>query len=269
MNQYTKVFTWILFVSTLVSCHRKAIFFNEEKVERRKTTELIETLDSLTLRKPQFFYSKVSTKFKDTTQSASFKTSIRMVKDSAMSAIISFASIPIYNSLLTKEDITIVDKRSKCYSKETLSYFKENFGVNFDYKNIEELILGLPFAYDTNQRYFQIHDPFNYIISSHRKRDIKKTERKDLDDIIIKYYLTNDAKNLKRIDIESPGDSTKVQVHYLLREIIQGFSIPKTIAIRIFTSKNSINIDMDYEKVELIERPEIFIIIPEKYGICE
>lgn len=269
MNLFIK---WIIFGvigSSLFACSPKILIQNGEKLERRKTNELVETLDSITLQKPTFFYSKISTKFKDTTQSLSFKTSIRMVRDSAMSAIITYASIPVFSSLLTKDELTIVNKRSKCYNKEKLSYFKENFGVNFDYKNVEELLLGLPLAYDTNQRYFQIHDPYNYIISSHRKRDIRKTEKKDLEDIIIKYYLSNDAKNIKRIDLESPSDSTRVQVYYLEREMVQGFSIPKTVMIQIFTAKNKMDIEMNYEKVELIERPEIFVVIPESYEICE
>lgn len=269
MNLFIKWIFFFLIGASVVSCSPKLLMQDGEKLERRKASELIETLDSIVLRKPIFFYSKISTKFKDTTQSLSFKTSVRMVQDSAMSAIITYAAIPVFSSLLTKEELTIVNKRAKCYSKEKLSYFKENFGVNFDYRNVEELLLGLPLAYDTNQRYFQIHDPYNYIISSHRKRDIRKTEKKDLEDIIIKYYLSNDAKNIKRIDLESPSDSTRVQVHYLEREMIQGFSIPKTVMIKIFTAKNTMLIDMDYEKVELIERPEIFIVIPESYEICE
>lgn len=277
------------------SCSKKVVIINPDKLERRKTTELVQTLDSLYLLKPNFFYTKISTHFEDTTQSVSFKTSIRMAKDSAINALITFAAIPVFNTMLTTDTLTIVNKRGKCYNKTQLSYLKDNFGYAFDYKNVEELILGLPLAYDTSQKYFQIHDPFNYIISSHRKREIRKNERTkperernernerernnrgdrdrnnndESDDIVIKYYLTDDSKGLKRMDIESPGDSTRVQVEYIAREIVDNFNIPKEVFIQVFTPRNSIRISLEYEKIEINQPQPMPLVIPEEYGICE
>ena len=269
MSRLIKAIFLFLIVFLSFSCGRKIVLLHPEKVERRKTSELVDALDSLILQKPQFFYTKISTKFKDTTQSLSFKTSIRMVRDSAMSANITFASIPIINSLLTPDSLVIVDKKNKCYQIGKLAFIKESFGVDFSYKNVEELVLGLPLAYDTTQKYFQIHDPFNYIISSHRKREIKRTERKDLDDIIIKYFLTSDAKNLKRMEIESPSDSTRVYVDYLTRQTSANFSAPLDVLIQIFTPRNRIEVELNYDKIEIEERPDVFIVIPESYEICE
>ena len=130
-------------------------------------------------------------------------------------------------------------------------------------------------AYDTNQKYFQIHDPFNYIISSHRKREIRrndkgKPDRKgENDDVIIKYYLTDDAKGLKRMDIESPGDSTRVQVDYISRSMVDNFNIPKEVYVQVFTPRNVINVNLDYDKVEINQPQPLILTIPENYGICE
>lgn len=275
MNRYIRYYFAGVFALLLVACSRKIVINNPDKLERRKTNELIGTLDSLHVLKPGFFYSKISTKFKDTNQSVSFKTSIRMVKDSAINALITFAAIPIFNSILTPDSLTIVNKRSKCFTKTKLSYLKDNFGYAFDYRNVEELILGLPLAYDTNQKYFQIHDPFNYIISSHRKREIRrsdkgKPDRKgESDDVIIKYYLTDDARGLKRMDIESPGDSTRVQVDYISREMVDNFNIPKEVFVQVFTPRNTIHVNMDYDKVEINQPQPLIMTIPENYGICE
>lgn len=259
----------VLIALSAASCSRKVVGEGMEKLERRKTNELVATLDSLSTLKPRFFYSKISTKYRDTTQRVSFKTSIRMVKDSAINALITFAAIPIYNSMLTPDTLTLLNKRNKCYTKAQLSFLKENFGVAFDYRNVEELILGLPLAYDTNQKYFQIHNPFNYIISSHRKREIRRSDRRDLDEIIIKYFLSNDAKALKRMEIESPGDSTRIQVDYLSREMVSNYNVPKDVQINIRTPRNEIIIEMSYDKIEIDEPQSLFMIIPEGYEICE
>lgn len=293
MNRYIKYYFIGVCTLLLVACSRKTLDVNPVRVERRKTSELIGTLDSLYLQKPGFFYSKISTHFQDTNQSVSFKTSIRMVKDSAINALITFASLPIFNSMLTTDSLTIVNKRNKCFTKARLSYLKDNFGYAFDYKNVEELILGLPLAYDTNQKYFQIHDPFNYIISSHRKREIRRNDKgkpdkndrierrnangngngnnnnNESDEIIIKYYLTNDAKGLKRMDIESPGDSTRVQVDYLSREMVDNYNIPKEVFVQVFTPRNVIHVNLDYEKIEINQPQPLIMVIPESYEICE
>jgi hypothetical protein len=155
-----------------------------------------------------------------------------------------------------------------------LSYIKENFGIDFNYKNLEELILGMPLDYDTTQKYFQINDPYNYTISSHKKRDIKKLERQDRhepekEDIIIKYYLTDDAHGLKGMHIESPSDSTTIKVDYLTREMVQNYNIPKTVNIVITSPRNQMRIALDYDKAEIDQPQPLFLVIPEGYEKCE
>lgn len=270
LTPYIKwLFCGIIFLN--VSCAKKIIAENTEKLERRKTGELLHALDSLVLQKPMTFYSKISTKYKDTTQDISFKTSIRMVKDSAISALITYAGIPIYNSVLTPDTLTLLNKRNKCYSKSKLSFIKDNFGVSFDYKNVEELILGMPLAYTNDQKYFQIHDPYNYIISSHRKREIKRADKKERlqDDVIIKYYLSNDLKSLKRMEVESMSDSARIEVNYVTREMVEGYNMPNEVFIKIFTPRNLIEIFMNYDKFELNVPQQLFLVIPEGYEICE
>lgn len=256
------------------SCAKKLTEVEKEKLPRKKAQELIEVMDSLSHRKPGFFYTKISTDFTDTNRSISFKTSIRMVKDSAINTLITYAKIPVINSIITTDTVTIVNKRDKCYIIQSLSYIKENFGIDFNYKNLEELILGMPLDYDTTQKYFQINDPYNYTISSHKKRDIKKLERQDRhepekEDIIIKYYLTDDAHGLKGMHIESPSDSTTIKVDYLTREMVQNYNIPKTVNIVITSPRNQMRIALDYDKAEIDQPQPLFLVIPEGYEKCE
>lgn len=275
MTRYIKYSCIAVIVLLSVACSKKIVSALPEKLERRKTNELITSLDSLFSIRPHYFYSKLTTKFRDTTQNLSFKTSIKMKADSAINALITYAAIPIFQAFLTKDSLIILNKRAKCFTKTNLGFFRDNFGYPFDFKNVEELFLGIPLAYDTNQRYYQIHDPYNYVISSHRKRDIKKSQNNKPNrnqsegEIIIKYYLSNDIKSLKRIDIESPDDSTKVQVNYISREMIQNFNIPKEVLIQVTTPKNLINIKLDYEKTEVNQPQSLILTIPESYGVCE
>ena len=150
-----------------------------------------------------------------------------------------------------------------------MSYIKENFGIDFTYNNIEELFLGRPLDYKVDQKYFVINDPYRYQISSHRKREKKRFERKAKDDIIINYFLTNDAKELKKTTIFSPSDTTEISVDYLSFQVDKGIKVPENVLIKINTPRNKIFVRLEYEKVEINEPQELIIVIPENYEKCD
>ena len=269
MIQYIKTTGFLLFVILFTSCAKIETREKFVKLERKKTGDLLDKLDSISLQKPDFFYTKISTDYSDTTKNLSFKTSIRMVKDSAINILITYAKIPIINSMITKDSLTVVNKRDKCVIKKDLTYIKETFGIDFNYKNLEEIILGLPLDYDVEQRYFQISDPYNYVVSSHRKHKIKRNERNAKEDIVIKYFLDSTATELTSMQVFSPSDSTEIKIEYKSRELIDSYLLPKDVYIQAFTPRNNIIIQMTYEKSEVNQRQPLIVVIPEGYEKCE
>lgn len=281
----------------------------QQKVERRKTNELVASLDSLSQLRPRYFYTKIKCEFTDTNKHVSFRTSIRMVKDSAINTLITYASIPVVNALITPDSVLVSNRQNKCVIRRDMSFIREQFGVSFDYRNIEELFLGLPVGFDTTQKYFQIHDPYNYILSTHKKREIRREDRNngrggngrdrdrddnkpdrdrdrdrddndrrdrnnddnDDDDVILKYYLSADRKAVKRISIDSPNDTTTIDVEYATRDSIGSYLIPHDVYIRIRTPRNFLQLDLRYDedKSEVNVPQEMIFVIPEEYGECE
>ena len=258
------------------------------KLEKRKTSELLHVMDSLSVIRPNSFYTKIKCHFSDTNRRISFKTSIRSIKDSIINPIITYAGIPLVNSIIRRDSLFITNRKDKCAIRTTMNYIKESFGVDFDYRNIEELLLGLPVAYDTTQKYFQINDPYNYIISSHRKRIIKKENkvkqhdrdnnlnfRKDRngndendDDVMIRYYIHPSLKSISRLVIDSPDDTTHISVDYITRDTVDTYLLPREMIIDIVTARNHIVLTMDYDKTEVNTPQEIYFVIPEEYGDC-
>ena len=277
----------------LVSCARRPVADKPIKLEKRKTSELIQAMDSISGIRPNSFYTKIKCHFSDTNRRVSFKTSIRAVRDSAINPIITYAGIPIVNSLIRRDSLFISNRKDKCAIRTTMGYIKESFGVDFDYRNIEELLLGLPVAYDTAQKYFQINDPYNYIISSHRKRIIRKESRdennpnrnnrherdntnprrdrnneEDENNVIIRYFIHPSLKSISRLVIDSPEDTTHISVDYIDRDTVDTYLIPKEVVIDIVTARNHIVLTMDYDKTEINTPQEIYFVIPEEYGDC-
>ena len=238
------------------------------KVERKKTSELVAILDSISKITPATFYSKIATNYRDTSQELSFKTSVRMIKDSAVTAMITYAGIPVVNSIITKDSLQFTNKKDRCFVKTNLKLLKQEFGVDFDFTNLQELILGQPLGYHPQHKYYQIHDPYTYIVSSHRKREIKKMERKNFDDFILKYYFTDDTLGIKKMEVENNKDSTFIVITYKEKKKIDGFWIPTEVEVQISTKKNNINIVLQYDKIEVNQEQEIYFTIPENYEAC-
>jgi hypothetical protein len=254
----------------LLSCSPKTLPLKGEKVKRMKTSALVESLDSLSNIKMDFFYGKMSTKYKDTIRSVSFKTSIRMRCDSALSAMITYASIPVANAFLSKDSLIIANKREKCYSESDINGLRENFGIDFSFKNVQELLLGSPLDWDSTRKYFQIHEPYRYVVSSHRKRYIRRLDRKEDAgrDIVVKYFLSGDRRRLEGLEIMSMSDTAKVIVSYLEREENNGYNLPIEMTMEVFLPRNHIEIEFSYIKSEVNEPQPLYFTIPESYVEC-
>ena len=267
MSGLNKIVILVLLV-IITSCSKDSLPGND-KLPKVKDAELQEIMTSLVVRDFETYYAKISTKYTDSSTNMSFKTSIRIRRDSIVNATITYAGIPIMNSIISTDSIHLTNKREKCYILESLAFFKESFGVDFSYQNIEELFLGLPVGFDPEKKYFRTDDPYSYTLSSHRKKDIRKNERKDMREIIMYYTLSDDLQKLDRIQIESPGDSASIVINYLNRGMINNKSLPVNAEIKIYTPRQEIEIIMNFKKTRLNEVENIHFVIPEDYERCK
>ena len=277
MYRFLNLFFIVCFFFGLLACKAPALIEEErefEKLPKIKDKELLDRIDSLSNKEPQTFYSKLHVNYKDFSKpddqsEISLKTSIKIVSDSAVSAIITYAKIPVVTALVTQDTLSVVNKRDRCYTVASLAYLKELFGVDFTYENIEEILYGKPLDYQLSQKYFVDNDPFHYSVSTHKKRDRKKPDRKQKDDLMIQYQLTDDAKALKQTRIWSLEDATEVSVIYLERQQLNGFDLPVKVQIHIKTPNKAMTLTLTYDRVEVNEPQELIIVIPDSYEKCD
>lgn len=253
------------------SCARKLTETDMPKLKRARTQDLVSVLDSLSTKRPSTFYSKIATKYSDNNRNISIKTSLRMIADSAINTIITYATIPVVNALITKDSVHVANKREKCLITADMDFIRDNFGVDFSFRNIEEIVCGLPLDYDTTQKYFQIHDPFQYTISTERKRKMKKTDRllrKEVD-VAVKYFINRTQNQLDGLEIISTSDSTSINVQYVSRQFVNGFQVPNEVRISVVSPRNNLLMELSYTKVEINEPVELYFIVPEDYEECK
>lgn len=279
LHQFIKSLLAIGIVVLAVSCAPRELAEKPVRLEKKKEKELIAALDSIHQLRPNTLFTKIKSSYSDTAKSISFKTTIRLVKDSFADVIISKMNLPVASALITTDSISIANKLQKCFIQKDLSYFKEIFQVDFNYQNLEELLLGLPIGFDTTQKYFQINDPFQYLISSVKKKDFRRefrnrndrnrnNRRNDDNNVVFVYQLASDLKSIKRMSLNSPNDTTSIEINYLSRDSIDTFLLPNEVSVVIKTPRNRIVIDLDYGSTSVNELQEILFTIPEGYETC-
>ena len=223
--------------------------------------KIIDALDSLSQIKPKTYYSKLSVNYIDSSQDISFKTSLKIISDSAIHAIVSYLSFPVALASISRDSVIIVNKREKCYSAQSLDYFKELIGLNLSLSNLEEVFLGRPLYYDKN-RATTIFPDLDCKASTTIKR---AAEDKDL---FINYWLNASHNKLSSVEIISPSDNTSVLITYLSWQAINGINVPYEMNLVIKAEQNQLTIRILFEKVEINSPVELIFIIPEQYEIC-
>ena len=107
------------------------------------------------------------------------------------------------------------------------------------------------------------NDPYSYTISSHRKTNNRKKK-----EVVYTYVLHENQKHLSSTKINVPMDSTQIQINYLSWQESDGYRLPKKMEIEVHSPQRTMNIALEYTKLDLITPEALFLIIPEKYEKC-
>ena len=264
------LYRWMLIIPVLflISCSPKtAGNTSQEKLNKITDEELIAALVAMQESYPEYFYAKMESKFQNSKNNYSFKTSLKITKDSAINALITYAKIPIITANIDRDTVKIINRRDKCFVIQDINFIKANFGVNFDYKNIQELIMGKPIDFDQKDTYFILQDSKYYVVSSHNRRAIK--DENDETAFIINYYLNRDLKSLAKIELFTADKSTYVTVDIPEHQEVEGQIYPKVLKMNIKAPKEKTNVTLIYEKIEVNEPRDMLVIIPENYVSCQ
>ena len=74
--------------------------------------------------------------------------------DAAITAIVSFARIPVFSALVDRSNLTVVNKKDKCYTIQKLEDLTSELGVSFQRSAVEELIYGHALGFSADKKYY-------------------------------------------------------------------------------------------------------------------
>jgi len=107
------------------------------------------------------------------------------------------------------------------------------------------------------------------VVNQLRRRCFNSKIRMRENDVAIKYFLTNDTKQLKGMEILSPSDTASIYIDYLSRQNVGGMNVPQEVVIKVITARNNLLITLSYDRVEVNEPQPLYFIVPEGYEDCE
>lgn len=180
---------------------------------------------------------------------------VRIIKDSAIwiSLTASLLNIEIYRVLIKQDSVILLNKRDKEVQYRSLDYLQEVTQIPFDYKTLENLLIGNPVFIDSNIVYYKKTD--NQILFSMVGNYFKNLLTLSSDN----YFLTH--SKLDDVDITR---SRTADLTYADYENRTGYNFSTYREITV-SEKNKLDIRLNYKQYEFNKELSVSFNIPKNY----
>jgi len=180
---------------------------------------------------------------------------VKIIRDSSIWISISstFLNIEVYRLYITHDSLILLNKQDKWVQYRSLDYLQDITGIPFDYKTLEDLLVGNPIFYSDNITSFQRQE--NFTLLSTRTELFKNL-----------LTLTNDT----RLMVHSKLDDLDIARHrtgditYGEYENKDGIYFPVYRQI-IATEKNNLDIKLTYKQYEFNKELSVNFSVPKNY----
>jgi hypothetical protein len=262
MNIKVAILGYVLLM--LLACGKKKTAFSPD-FPTKNTEELVQRLDELSQLDWDFLTAKTNVKISSADQNNSFKASLRMKRDSALLVNISFAGIPIVQTVLSNDSLKLLNRKDKCFKFQDRSALEQIVDFPIEYFQLQDLLIGKPLLFDKNQEHIQIQDLANYQVKTKRKR----SQQSSNEEVIITYFLHPTSLELNKVKLESPYDKTTMEIIYIGKhEKIEGLSLPQQIDLIIQGPQSTTTINISYNRPDISNEKKISLNVPENYVPC-
>ena len=180
---------------------------------------------------------------------------VRIIKDSAIwiSLSATFLNIEVYRILIKKDQIILLNKQDKEVQYRTLDYLQEVTQIPFDYKTVEDLLIGNPVFFTDNIISFRKNDDKILILTAGE---------------FFKHLLTitSDKKILlhsKLDDVDRLRNRT-ADISYGEFENVGNINFPTSRHILI-SEKSKMDIRLRFRQIEFNKQLSVNFPVPKNY----
>jgi len=180
---------------------------------------------------------------------------LRMVKDSAIwiSLTATFLNIEVYRIYITKDSVVLMNKQDKEVQYRSLDYLQEVTQIPFDFKTIQDILLGNPVFFNDSNATFKKADQL--ILVSSIGNDFKNLLTLSADKNLLQHSKLDD------VDIYRNRTASITYDDYV-NNSERTFSTRRQI---IISEKNKIDIRLNFKQFEFNKELSVSFSVPKNY----
>lgn len=249
------------------------------------TSKLLKNIEENSFDYDHFSIKRINCQFSGVNTKATFRVSLKAVKDKEILVSISKLNIPVGRVLLTPDSVKYVNYIDRNYFTDDYSYLSSFLNIDLDFASIQSIISNNAFSYrnDPRNKDFKNFESYIesglYVLQSEKEKKIDKLEEKGrpgkierrlkrLDDdalILQKMYFNPANFTLSKLLIEDKTNVRKMELNFDEFVEIENKDYPGYLSMNFISDDQevSLNVRMSGFSTEKLESQSFDI--PEKY----
>ena len=204
------------------------------------------------------FRSRVKTTYNDGKRKQQITVNMRIenTKSIWMSATM---LVPIAKVLITPDKVSFYEKFQRTFFEGDVSFLNKQFNTDFEFKDLQNLLMGLPLSDLKKGDWERISHPKYYLLVP-KSKDLAFQPT---------YFFDPNTFLLVEQRFLVPGSQQSLTVKYLNHQRLEGELIPGEVQISLFDGKDLKTVTLVYNRIEFPSRMSFPFDIPEGYKPME
>tara|TARA_A100001011_G_scaffold396407_1_gene494177 strand:+ start:2195 stop:2986 length:792 start_codon:yes stop_codon:yes gene_type:complete len=250
-------FLLICVILLYAACKSPLLPSSRTPIKNIETNELTKSISKKQLEYKNF-RSRVKTTYDDGKRKQQIIINLRMEKSKSiwMSANM---IVPIAKLLVTPGKVSFYEKFQKTFFEGDVSFINRQFNTSFEFKDLQNLLMGLPLTDITRGKWETISHPKYYILTPNSKK------------LRFRPTFFFDPNNFLLLEqrFMVPGTQQNLTIKYLNHQKLEGEYVPGEVQISLFDGKNLKRINLEYTRADFPDRMSIPFEIPSGYELIE
>ncbi|MEX1187715.1 MAG: DUF4292 domain-containing protein [Bacteroidia bacterium] len=214
----------------------------------------------------KWFSAKVNVKAEIESQSNSVNANLRIHVDSSIWMSISPAlGIEVARVLITRDSIKLLNRLNATYFSGDYDYLNKLLQIEVNFDMVQSILLGNTYLHYTVENYISDRDEQGLILSTLRKRKIKKETELELPQVLTQeIWFSALSGKIMRMEMQDYRPVRKLKVNYLSFIKEEDKTIPQTMLIQAEAEKH-VKIELEYSKLTVSKELNLPFSIPKNY----
>jgi len=212
------------------------------------------------------FSAKVNAETDINNQGNSFTANLRIKIDTAIWMSISPAlGIEVARVFITRDSLKFTNRINGTYFKGDYRYLNSLLQIELNFNMIQSILLGNTYLHYAKEKYNCDSDILNLILSSLKKRQIKREENIDIPQVLTQeLYYSKEKQKISSMSLQDYRPQRRFVVNYDAFMEIENQKVPTSIIVKANAEK-SVMIKLDYSKINFNKELNLPFSIPASY----